>query len=59
MAVAKLKQLFAIKSQVLVAGRGKTGGMLFADSLEKEEKVAEKLLKIATKSIFGRELSES
>ena len=33
-AVAKLEPPFAVKSQVLVAGRGKTGGILFADSAE-------------------------
>jgi succinyl-CoA synthetase beta subunit len=50
-AVAKLKPPYAVKSQVLVAGRGKAGGILFAHSLEEAEKAAEKLLKIAIKSI--------
>jgi succinyl-CoA synthetase beta subunit len=34
----------AIKSQVLVAGRGKAGGILFADTLEEAESAASKLL---------------
>jgi succinyl-CoA synthetase beta subunit len=46
-AVAELKPPFAVKSQVLVAGRGKAGGILFADSAEEAEKAAEKLLKTA------------
>jgi succinyl-CoA synthetase beta subunit len=50
-ALAKLKPPFAVKSQVLVAGRGKAGGILFADSAEKAEKTAEKLLKTAIKGI--------
>jgi succinyl-CoA synthetase beta subunit len=50
-AVAKLKPPFAVKSQVLVAGRGKAGGILFADSAEEAKKAAEKLLKTAIKSI--------
>jgi len=50
-AVAKLKPPFAVKSQVLVAGRGKAGGILFADSAEEAEKAAEKLLKTTIKGI--------
>ncbi len=50
-AVAKLKPPFAVKSQVLVAGRGKAGGILFADSAEEAEKTAEKLLKAEIKGI--------
>jgi succinyl-CoA synthetase beta subunit len=50
-AAAKLKPPFAAKSQVLVAGRGKAGGILFADSSEEAEKAAEKLLKTAIKGI--------
>lgn len=41
---AKLKPPFAVKAQVLVAGRGKAGGILFADSIAEVEKVTEKLL---------------
>jgi succinyl-CoA synthetase beta subunit len=50
-AVAKLKPPFAVKSQILVAGRGKAGGILFADSAEEAEKAAEKLLKTTIKGI--------
>jgi succinyl-CoA synthetase beta subunit len=50
-AVAKLEPPFAVKSQVLVAGRGKAGGILFADSAEEAEKAAEKLLKTTIKGI--------
>jgi succinyl-CoA synthetase beta subunit len=50
-AVAKFKPPFAVKSQVLAAGRGKAGGILFADSLEEAEKAAEKLLKTEIKGI--------
>jgi succinyl-CoA synthetase beta subunit len=50
-AAAELKPPFAVKSQVLVAGRGKAGGILFADSAEEAEKAAEKLLKTAIKGI--------
>ena len=47
--VAKLKPPFAVKSQVLAAGRGKSGGILFADSVVEAEKAAEKLLKTEIK----------
>jgi succinyl-CoA synthetase beta subunit len=50
-AAIKLKQPFAVKAQVLVAGRGKAGGILFADSFEAAEKTAEKLLKTNIKGI--------
>jgi len=40
----KLKPPFAVKAQVLVAGRGKAGGILFANSIPGVEKAAEKLL---------------
>jgi succinyl-CoA synthetase beta subunit len=49
--VARLKPPFAVKSQVLVAGRGKAGGIMFADSAEKAEKTAENLLKAEIKGI--------
>jgi succinyl-CoA synthetase beta subunit len=51
MAVAKLKPPFAVKSQVLMAGRGKAGGILFADSAEEAGKTAEKLLKTEIKGV--------
>lgn len=47
----KLKQPFAIKAQVLVAGRGKAGGILFADSVLDAEKAAERLLNMRIKGI--------
>jgi len=47
----KLKPPFAIKAQVLVAGRGKAGGVLFADSVPEVEKAAEKLLSMRIKGI--------
>jgi len=47
----KLKPPFAVKAQVLVAGRGKAGGILFANSIEEAEKATEKLLSIQIKGI--------
>ena len=47
----KLKPPLAIKAQVLVAGRGKAGGILFADSVPELEKAAEKLLSMRIKGI--------
>jgi succinyl-CoA synthetase beta subunit len=40
----KLKPPFVIKAQIPVAGRGKAGGILFANSIEEVEKATEKLL---------------
>jgi len=40
----KLRPPFVIKSQVLVAGRAKSGGILFVDSVEEAERAAERLL---------------
>jgi succinyl-CoA synthetase beta subunit len=48
---AKLKPPFAVKAQVLVAGRGKAGGILFANSADEAEKAAEKILKMEIKGI--------
>ena len=48
---AELKAPFAIKAQVLVAGRGKAGGILFADSVQDAEKAAERLLNMRIKGI--------
>lgn len=47
----KLKPPFMVKAQVLVAGRGKAGGILFADSAEAAEETAKKLLKTNVKGI--------
>jgi succinyl-CoA synthetase beta subunit len=49
--VSKLKPPFVVKAQVLVAGRGKAGGILFADSIGEVEKNAEKLLRMQIKGI--------
>jgi succinyl-CoA synthetase beta subunit len=47
----RLNPPFAIKAQVLVAGRGKAGGILFADSVPDAEKAVEKLLNTQIKGI--------
>jgi len=47
----KLKPPLAVKAQVLVAGRGKAGGILFTDSVQEAEKAAEKLLSMRIKGI--------
>lgn len=46
-----LKMPVAVKAQVLVAGRGKAGGILFANSVEETEKIAEKMLSMQIKGI--------
>jgi succinyl-CoA synthetase beta subunit len=48
---SRLKPPLVIKAQVPVAGRGKAGGILFADSIAEVEKAAEKLLYIQIKGI--------
>ena len=48
---AKLKPPLVVKAQVLVAGRGKAGGILFADSALEAENAAEKLLGMQIKGI--------
>lgn len=45
----KLKSPYVIKAQVLVGGRGKAGGVQFAESLEEVEKAAEKILDMTIK----------
>jgi len=45
----KLKPPFAVKAQVLIAGRGKAGGILFANSIAEVERAAEKLLNVQIK----------
>ena len=50
-AASKLKPPFAVKAQVLVAGRGKAGGILFANSIGEVEEVAQKLLTMQIKGI--------
>jgi len=41
---ARIKGSVVVKAQVLVAGRGKAGGVLFADSPSEAEQMAERLL---------------
>jgi succinyl-CoA synthetase beta subunit len=48
---SKMKPPFAIKAQVLVAGRGKAGGILFANSAQEAEEATEKLLGMQIKGI--------
>ena len=50
-AAAKLKPPFVVKSQVLVAGRGKAGGILFARSVEEAAEAAETLFKKKIKNV--------
>jgi len=50
-AAYKLGGPVAVKAQVLVAGRGKAGGILFADNPIEAQKVAEKLLQSEIKGI--------
>ncbi len=53
---ARLKPPFAVKAQVLVAGRGKAGGILFANSVEEAAKAASKLLNMQIKGIPVRSI---
>ncbi len=48
---AKLKPPFAVKAQVLVAGRGKAGGILFANNVGEVAEAASKLLRMQIKGI--------
>jgi succinyl-CoA synthetase beta subunit len=48
---ARLKPPLVLKAQVLVAGRGKAGGILFVNSAEEARKAAEKLLNTRVKGI--------
>jgi succinyl-CoA synthetase beta subunit len=48
---SKLKPPVVIKAQVLVAGRGKAGGILFASSAEEAETAANKLLSMQIRGI--------
>lgn len=51
---AKLKPPFVVKAQVLVAGRGKAGGILFVDSVADVEEATKKLLNMQIKGIQVR-----
>ena len=48
---AGLQMPVAVKAQVLVAGRGKAGGILFAGSVEETERTVEKLLNMQIKGM--------
>lgn len=48
---AELKAPVAIKAQVLVGGRGKAGGILFASSPSETEEVAKKLLNMEIRGV--------
>ena len=53
---ARLAVPVAIKAQILVSGRGKAGGILFANSPRDAENTAEKLLGIEIKGVKVREV---
>ncbi len=46
---AKLKPPFVVKSQVLVAGRGKAGGILFAQNIQQVKEASEQLFAMQIK----------
>lgn len=50
-AASELSFPVAVKAQVLVSGRGKAGGILFADSPSEVEKAAEKILGMRIKGL--------
>jgi len=52
----KLKPPFVVKAQVLVAGRGKAGGILFCNSIQEVEKGTQKLLNMRIKGIQVRKV---
>ncbi len=51
-----LKLPVVVKAQVLVAGRGKAGGILFVNSADEAEKAAEKLLETQVKGIVVKKI---
>ena len=55
-AAAEFDGPVALKAQVLVAGRGKTGGILFANSPQEAEEAAQKLLQTQVKGILVTKL---
>lgn len=50
-AASKLHAPYTVKAQVLVAGRGKAGGIQFANTLEEVERVAAKILGMTIKEL--------
>jgi len=55
-AATNLRPPFAVKAQVLVAGRGKSGGILFANTLDEVQEAAEKLFKAQIKGISVKKI---
>jgi succinyl-CoA synthetase beta subunit len=54
--IVKIKLPVAVKAQILVAGRGKAGGILFATSAEEAQEAGEKLLQSEIKGVPVREV---
>ena len=52
----KLKPPFVVKAQVLLAGRGKLGGVLFANSIDEIQKAAETLFEKEIKGISVKKI---
>ncbi len=50
-AASQLRAPYAVKAQVLVAGRGKAGGIQFATTLEEAERAAAKILNMKIKGL--------
>jgi succinyl-CoA synthetase beta subunit len=48
---SRLKPPVVVKAQVLVAGRGKAGGILFAETADEARKVADKILNMKIKGL--------
>jgi succinyl-CoA synthetase beta subunit len=53
---AQINAPVVVKAQALVAGRGKAGGIVFADSPDEAEKTAEKLLSMNIKGVSVRRI---
>ena len=51
LAASRLKSPFVVKAQVLMAGRGKAGGIIFANTPGEVEKAAEKLFEAKIKGV--------
>ncbi|HAX17500.1 MAG TPA: ADP-forming succinate--CoA ligase subunit beta [Actinobacteria bacterium] len=49
--IKELKLPFVLKVQIMAGGRGKAGGIKFADSIEEAEKLAEEMLKMEIKKL--------
>ena len=55
-AAMKLRPPFVLKAQVLVAGRGKAGGILFAENVEEVVRASRKLFETRVKDIPVKEI---